>query len=94
MWVCCKNSGWDSKWLLLQEDGDSAGAQLFVYDGLQQQEGMEQLYQGVELLADPAYNYQYYISDGTGIQRITLLWVMNVDSFLQDINTDCKTYDN
>ena len=75
---------------MLQEDENNAGGQLLVYDGLQQQEGVEQLHQGVELLADPSYNYQYYISDVTGIQRVTLLWVMNVDCFLQDVSTDCK----
>ena len=78
---------------MLQEDEDDAGAQLLVYDGLQQEEGAEQLYQGAGLLADPSYNYQYYIIDGTGIQRVTLLWVMNVDCFLQDMSTDCKTHD-
>ena len=77
--------------LTLQEDG--AGAQLLVYDGLQHEEGVEQLDQGAELLADPSYNYQYYIIDRTGIQRVTLLWVMNVDYFLQDMSTDCKTHD-
>ena len=77
----------------MQEDKDGAGAQLLVYDGLQQEEGVEQLNHGAGLLADPSYNYQYYIIDGTGIQRVTLLWVMNVDSFLQDMNTDCKTDD-
>ena len=78
--------------LLLLQDGNNAGAQLLVYDGLQQ-EGAELLYQGAELLEDLSYNYQYYIIDGTGIQRVTLMWVMNIDSFLQDLNTDCKTHD-
>ena len=89
---CCKDSGQGSTLLSLQEDEDGAGGQLLVYDGLQQEEGAEQLYRGAGLLADPTYNYQYYIIDGTGIQRVTLLWVMNVDYFLQDMSTNCKTH--
>ena len=77
---------------MLQADEGGAGGQLLVYDGLQQQEEVEQVHRGVELLADPSYNYQYYISDVTGIQRVTLLWVMNVDCFLQDIGTNCKPH--
>lgn len=79
--------------LFLQADEDSASGQLLVYDGLQQQqEGVEQFHQGVELLADPSYNYQYYIIDATGIQRVTLFWVMSISSFLQDMGTNCKLY--
>ena len=70
-----------------------------MYDGLQQEKGLELeeqdegaglLHQGAELLVDTSCNYQYYIIDGSGIQRITLLWAMNVNRHLQNSNISCK----
>jgi len=83
----------------VQQGGADPECQLLVYDGLQQEKGLDLkaqdeevglLHQGAELLVDTSCNYQYYIIDGSGIQRITLLWAMNISRFMQDSSVSCK----